>query len=296
MLKNLSDQVKGSIYICLSALVYATLPILTKFAYSTGLQPDNILLIRYIFTFIILSLYLRLVKRKSILNKSPLAIIQGILMITQGLLFFYALCYLSAGLAIVIFFSHPILVAVAALPLFKEKLNLNLVLGLLLAITGVGLISGLTSGAINLSPRGLLLIILCSVCYTIYSLIAQMNVSRISPLTLTNTFALIAIVVLFVLYRDFSFVYSLNLEQLTIGFAMAILNTVLSVVLFLKGVQKIGASRATLISTLEPVFTLLLAFLLLGEIFSPLELFGSLLVLISMFLAVSSQPRGTKHI
>lgn len=293
MLKNLSDQVKGSIYICLSALVYATLPILTKFAYSAGLQPDNILLIRYIFTFIILSLYLRLVKRKSILNKSPLAIIQGILMITQGLLFFYALCYLSAGLAIVIFFSHPILVAVAALPLFKEKLNLHLVLGLLLAITGVGLISGLTSGAINLSPRGLLLIILCSVCYTIYSLIAQMNVSRISPLTLTNTFALIAIVVL---YRDFSFVYSLNLEQLTIGFAMAILNTVLSVVLFLKGVQKIGASRATLISTLEPVFTLLLAFLLLGEIFSPLELFGSLLVLISMFLAVSSQPRGTKHI
>jgi len=118
----------------------------------------------------------------TVLSKSPLVIIQGIILITGGLAFFYSLRYLSAGLTSVIFFSHPALVAVLTLVIFKEKFEPRLFVGIFLAILGISLISGLGNSSMNISPPGLFFAILSSICYTIYSLTSQVNVSKISPL------------------------------------------------------------------------------------------------------------------
>jgi drug/metabolite transporter (DMT)-like permease len=91
-------------------------------------------------------------------------------------------------------------------------------------------------------------------------------------------------------YSDLGFIKHLTGQQILITITMAIMNTLMAVLFFLKGLQKIGASRATLISTAEPVFCLLMAFFILGETLTPLELLGSSLVFTSMLLAVYSRP------
>jgi drug/metabolite transporter (DMT)-like permease len=61
--------------------------------------------------------------------------------------------------------------------------------------------------------------------------------------------------------------------------ALIIVGTVLPVTLFLAGVGRVGPTAASLLSTLEPVFTLALGALVLGESLSPVQVLGGALVL-----------------
>lgn len=75
---------------------------------------------------------------------------------------------------------------------------------------------------------------------------------------------------------------------------MACLNTLMAVLFFLKGVKHIGATRATLISTAEPAFCIILAYIILGETLTATEFIGTGLVFVSMFLAVRPNKRADR--
>lgn len=291
-MNKLSDPLIGAIYIFISAFAYATQTVLGKFAFSAGLTPDSLLLLRYFFTAAFLTPYL-LFSKRAVIDKSPPVLLQAFLFAMEGLLFFYALQHLSASITVVVFFSHPVLVAITSSLIFKEKLHFHFIMGLVLAISGVTLVSGMVGGVVKISAMGLVLIMSASVVYTIYSLISQRNVRTVSPLTITNTLAVGSMIILLILFHDLSFLGSVSMDQLIIVLAMSILNTLVAVVFFLKGVEKIGASRATLLGTLEPVLAMLLAFSLLGDNLSRVQLIGAFLVFISIFLAV--YPSSSKH-
>lgn len=288
MLK-LNDTIKGAIYVFISAFMYATLPILTKLAYLHGLDPSSALFYRYLFAFIFILLYQKLLKRQAVISTSLLAIGQGILLITASLFYFNALKSLSAGIGSIIFFTHPILVALLAIFIYREGLGIKLVTGLLLALTGIVFISGVLGGSVVVAPAGLLLGVLASICYGLFVLAGQTNVAKSSPLSLTATFAMIGVIAIPILFfRDLHFLTDLTWPQVLICLGMALFNTVLSISFFLKGVGKIGASRASLISTLEPVLSIGLAIILLGEVFSRLEAAGIVLIMISIYFAITS--------
>ncbi len=287
MFRNGSDNLQGSAYILFSALMYATLPILVKIAYSAGLGPGNTLLLRYLFSFILLGGFIKLFRHGRLLSLSPLVIAQGICLVGSGLFYFFALETLPAGLATVIFFTHPVIVAILSLFVFKEKFAPRLFVGLALALGGISLISGLPGGEQALSGRGIVWVLLACLCYTFYSLIGQKTLADHEPLSITATLSLMAVILLIPVYHsELGFIQHLTGQQILVTLAMAVFNTLLAVLFFLKGVQKIGASRASLISTAEPVFCLLLAFIILRESLTPPELTGSVLVFTSMLLAV----------
>jgi drug/metabolite transporter (DMT)-like permease len=66
---------------------------------------------------------------------------------------------------------------------------------------------------------------------------------------------------------------------LTAVIGSAVVPTMIAISLFLAGLPRVGAARASLISTLELVVTVTLAILLLGDRFTLLEAFGGVLVL-----------------
>lgn len=290
LFRNLPDRISGAIYITVSAFLYASLPILAKLAYQVGLGPSTTLFLRYAFAFVILAIYLKMIRREPIFSRSILAIVQGVLLIGSGLVYFYALQYLSVALATVIFFSHPVLVAIMALAVYKEKFDFRLVVGLFLAVIGVYLVSDAGNSSLHISQTGLCLAVAACIIYALYTLVGQKNVNRSPPLALTATFSLIGMILIPTLSPHSVLLASLNGIQVLIVFIMSLFNTVLSVSFFLKGVQKIGASRASLISTVEPVITLLMAFLILGEVLTLKQILGSFLVLISIFLSISNPP------
>jgi len=58
---------------------------------------------------------------------------------------------------------------------------------------------------------------------------------------------------------------------------------------FLAGTRRIGAARASILSTVEPVYTIVLASILLGETLSPIQLVGGALVIAGVILAETSE-------
>jgi drug/metabolite transporter (DMT)-like permease len=277
---------KGAIYIITAAFLYALLPILAKVGYSVGLDPGSTLLLRYAFTVVLLFTAMFIMGQREVLWFSPAVIIQGIVFIGSGILYFMALQTLSAGLTSVIFFIHPVFVALLSILIFKEKFDPFLTIGICLVVFGIILISGLGKGAPP-DLQGILLAFLSCLGYGAYSLIGQHTLGKHQPLSIAFTISLISMVVLLVVFHNhIPNLVNITAAQLGLTVAMAFFTNLGAVVLFLKGLQKIGASRATLLGSLEPFFTLLMAFAVLGERFDKFEVWGSSLILVGMFLAV----------
>ncbi|MGE5453996.1 MAG: DMT family transporter [Methylocystaceae bacterium] len=289
MANNISNRITGFVFLILSAAFYSTMPILSKFMYQTGLSPISALLLRYFFSLVILVVYLALIKRQPVFTRSPYAIIQGLLFVLGSLLYFYALKYLPAGLTTSIFYMYPAIVSVMAIVIYHERLALRQVLALILALAGIIIISGLLGESTHrLSPLGVMLVIGSCICYSGYTLLGQKTINQASALSLTVTMSLCGFVILALVFpSELLIVTHITLEQTALGVTMAVLNTILSVFCFLKGLAIVGASRASLVSTAEPAFSLLFAFILLGEIISPWQGFGVLLVLISTTIAIN---------
>ncbi len=281
-----SKDFKGSVYILISALMYATLPVLVKLAYAQGLTPGNALFLRYLFSFLLLAVLLKGIRRKRVLTVSPLVVAQGIFLTAGGLLYFMALQFLPAGLTTVIFFVHPVLVAILSILIYREPFIPRVFLGLALALTGVYLLAGYNDSALASSP-GIIYALLSCLCYALYSLIGQKTLADGEPLSITATLSLVAVIMIAPLSpSDTGIILHLTWQQLLITLMMAGFNTLMAVLFFLKGLQQIGATRATLLSTTEPAFCIILAYLVLGETLAMREIAGAMLVFASMFLAL----------
>jgi drug/metabolite transporter (DMT)-like permease len=99
--------------------------------------------------------------------------------------------------------------------------------------------------------------------------------------------------ILFILISPISLYRGITAPMTMLGgiVILTIFTWVIPYFLILKGIEAIGASRASLISSLEIIFTLALAFLLLNERLSPMQAIGAALVIGSVFVL----PRGSKE-
>jgi len=69
-----------------------------------------------------------------------------------------------------------------------------------------------------------------------------------------------------------------------VGFGTAILCTVIPLFCYQKGLSLLGASRASILSTMEPAITIVLAGLILGETLTSSQLLGGLLIICGVLL------------
>ncbi len=77
---------------------------------------------------------------------------------------------------------------------------------------------------------------------------------------------------------------------------IAVFATAVAIQAFYAGVSRLGAARAALVSTLEPVFTVSLAVLLLGERLAPLQVLGGALVVAAVLLAQTGRPASIEAV
>ena len=77
--------------------------------------------------------------------------------------------------------------------------------------------------------------------------------------------------------------------------ALACISTVAAVVLFFAGLRRVGPSAASILSTLEPVVTVALAFAVFGESLAPAQLAGGALVLAAVLAVRIKRRRSARH-
>jgi drug/metabolite transporter (DMT)-like permease len=179
---------------------------------------------------------------------------------------------------------HPALVAVLAMLFLHERMNTVKVLALLVALVGMTLTvaPALTDGGTGTFPRlplGIAFGVAAAAIYSVYIVVGTRLTGRVAPLTL-STIVVASAAVVFVVAATLK---GPLLPRSAAGWAavagIALVSTVAAITLFFAGLARIGPTRASTLSTIEPVFTIVLAAALLGEPIGTVQAIGGVLIL-----------------
>jgi drug/metabolite transporter (DMT)-like permease len=200
----------------------------------------------------------------------------------------------GAAIATVLVYSSPAFTAVLARWLLQEQLGWIKVVAVTLCIGGCVLVSGLLDGAAwQVNGLGIVTGVLSGLAYAIYSLMgrsaARWGMNPWTTLLYTFGFATVFLLVFNLLPAGWLPGAATNTAELLwrgtpatgwmILIALAAGPTLLGFGLYNVSLSLLPSSVANLILTLEPAFTALLAFALLGERFTGLQVGGGLMVL-----------------
>lgn len=199
--------------------------------------------------------------------------------------YFAALERIDASLLALILYTYPAMVAGAALAIGRERLNGRKVAALLLASSGLVLVlAGAGAGALD--PLGAALGLGAAMVYTTYILVSERVVARVRPPVLAAIVCTGAAASLLVGTTLLGELRPADLTAAGWGWlaCLAVISTVGAVSLFFAGLDRVGPTAASILSTVEPVVTVLLAFLVFGEVLGAVQLAGGALVLAAVLV------------
>ncbi len=200
-----------------------------------------------------------------------------------SLLDFLGLQYISAGLERLIIFLYPTFVV-----LFTAVINRHQAIALALSYAGMVLVFIDNKAAMTASGLclGSALVLASAIAFAFFLMGSGMMVKRIGSTRFTAysmTVACVATGLHFVLQHGVKML-DLPIPVYSLALIMAIFSTVLPAFLMNAGIKRIGAGSAAVLSSIGPIGTLALAFLLLGEALTLAQLAGTVLVLIGVYV------------
>ncbi|MEF8856691.1 MAG: DMT family transporter [Haloplanus sp.] len=208
-----------------------------------------------------------------------LGLVYGLMSIT----YFESLAWLSAGIATLVLFTYPVQVTLVSALTLDEPITVPKALALLAALGGVALVAG---GGTAFGLPGLALVGVASLAYTAYSTGSRVMVETVPPLV-HAAYVFLGVTAAVLLYGGGTGTLSMPATpaQWRLIAGITVVGTLLPMILFTAGLARIPASTASIVSTSEPLTTVVLGVLLLGEPFTPAIAVGGASVLASVVLA-----------
>jgi drug/metabolite transporter (DMT)-like permease len=209
---------------------------------------------------------------------------------------FYALTIIDASVERPLLFAYPIFVVVITMLITQQPPSRRVLLALLLTTLGVVLVTGALNATLSISEwSGMAWILFCSLSIAIYTLISGDLTQRMGSglFTLTAmTAAAACMAIHFQIFRGWENIALSHSAWWTL-LGLVVFSTVLPLFLMAEGVRRVGASRASLISTLGPPATAIMAQEMTGEVLAPAQWLGIALVLIGvMALEIRNSRRA----
>jgi len=204
--------------------------------------------------------------------------------------FFSGLNYIEAGRASLIIALNPMAITVGAVFLFGERLSLLQCAGLVISLFGAFLVISNGNPAVLFSGgfgRGEIAIIGCVFSWAAYSLIGRFVLKSMSPLSAVFYSALFGALMLFpaTLVDDAPLgIYSYSTTDWISLLFLGILGTAAGFSLYYQAIRKIGSARSSVFINLVPLFSLLLAWLFLGETVNISVLVGGTILMLGVYL------------
>lgn len=280
--------------ILVAAAGFGTLAIFGKFAEDVGLNTTTLLTFRFLIATIAIWTGLVLWRRARLLptSKRRTAIALGLVYAAFSALFFWGLLFIPAGIAGLAFYTYPIYVYVIAVLFLDELLTRRKLGALVLALSGVGFIVG--GDAAGVDVFGVALVLGAALGYAIYITGNSAALDSIEADLLAGT-AMLATTVAWVVFGGVSgrlFVPT-GTDQWLVILGIAIVGTAVPIFLYVSGLDRIPASNASVLSTVEPVVTVLLGIALLGEQVTVVLAVGGILILGGVGLIQSELGSGS---
>ncbi len=221
--------------------------------------------------------------------------VQALLFFLSAILYFFAIERMSAGVATVIFYLYPVVVAVLSLFVFHERLSAPTAIALGIAVGGLLLVSGVIESVLVIDMVGIALAVAASLAFAVYTVLIQKMGRTESPFTITFTLSWMSLLASCLLFApSVPTMFHLSVEQIVLGCLTALFNTILGSALYIMAVKKIGATKTSLIGISETPFSLLFAYLILGETLTALQGIGAVLIVVAIVIVTVVPAKKVK--
>jgi drug/metabolite transporter (DMT)-like permease len=281
----------GIAFTLASGLCFGTMPIFARFAYRDGVGIPTLLLLR--FTMAAACLWILMVRKGLPVPRGRwLAVLVGMGALGyagQAFCYFTAITMASVGLVSLLLYLYPALVAILGWAVLHHRLNGLQAGAVAIALAGSALTIGRAGDGTFL---GILLGVMAALIYSCYILIGSRIPAAISPTASTAVITTAAAAT----YAGATAARGLQLPASATGWwavaGVAVVCTVMAILFFFEGLERVGPVRASVYSTVEPACTLALAAALLGEPVSAARILGGALIVGAVVLLAREELRA----
>ena len=286
----MNAKAKGYILGSIAAASYGMNPLFALPLYKAGMDPDSVLFFRYLFAIPLLGIMIKARGRSFKIQRKetfPL-IIMGLLVALSSLTLFLSYNYMAAGIASTLLFVYPIMVALIMAMVFKEKLALQTIVCMLLALGGIGLLYKSEDGS-TLSLIGTMLVFASSLSYAIYIVgINQTSLKNVATLKVTF-YVLLFGLSLFVARLLYSGVLNTPDQWYLWAnlLALAVFPTAISFLCTTGAIQYIGSTPTAILGALEPVTAIFFGIAVFGESLTVRESFGLVMIIVAVTFVIA---------
>ena len=296
----------GYAMVMIAATLWAVNGAVSKVILTSGLSSLRLAEARSAGAFVVLAAVLAAV-RPAALRLRPREVPYLVLFGAGGLAFvqlfyFLALHRLAIGIALLIEYLAPVLVALWARFVLRQPVRKRIWAALALAVAGLALVVEIWSG-LSLDAAGVGAALAGAGCYALYLLLAEHGVGERDPVSLVCFGFLFATLLWSCLQPWWSFpggivgadvslrghLSSLHVPVWSLMAWMVVLGTVVPFALLVASLRHIPATRAAIVAMLEPVVATVVAYAWLGESLTTIQLAGGFVVLAAIFLAQSAR-------
>lgn len=278
----------GVVLVFLSALGFGLMPILALYAYQGGVNVPTLLFLRFSIAAVCFFAFLRHrqirwhISRRVLIS---LFLLGTVLYALQSTFYFSAVRYIPASLVALILYLYPVLVALLASRVEKEPLTVGKLGSAILALAGIGVVLG--APVEKADVFGMLLAFGAALVYSVYITLGRQVVIELPAIVTSafvSAFAAMSFLVFGLANQSLNFAFAATAWAAVMG--VVGFSTLLAMAAFFAGIERLGASRASILSTVEPLFTIGFSALLLGESISAIQALGAAMVLAAAIWAI----------
>lgn len=285
----------ATLFVLLSALCFGAISTLVLVSTSSGAPLFTTLALRYFVAAAILMPYLVVRHTRNPLFTRDRAVRVGLAGgIFQALIAgitLTALHWISAATLGFLFYTYPAWVAFFAVVRHTESLDRTKLIALVLSLSGIAFIVG-SPGAGSINPIGLALALGGAVLYALYLPFIRKLQGDLPPSAAAACVTTVASVIFVIIATTRGeFTLALPAKSWEAIVTLGLVCTVLAFVVFLRGLKMLGPVRTSIISTIEPFFTAVLAFIVLGQPLTGRTMIGGVLIALAVLLL---QVGGTR--
>lgn len=282
----MDDARVGALFVFCSAAGFATLGIFGTVAGDVGLSIPTVLFFRFTLATVLVWAILGVRGRLKLLRGRNLLI--GIALGAFGYaamsgLYFLGLEFMTAGMVGIILYTYPVFVLVLAAAFLNESIGRRSVAALAVTLSGIVLITGANPAAAD--PRGVGIMLLGALIYASYITVSRTTLEDVAaPILTAHVLPAAAVTFLVIGLGTDSLAMPSGAVAWGSVLGIAVFATAVPIFTFFAGLSRIGAGPAAILSTVEPVITVVLGAIFLAEPVSAVVVGGGSLVLLGVVL------------
>jgi len=282
-------QITGILLILASAACFGSMALFAHWTYAESVTPGTLLFLRFGTGALLIGAWLHrqgipLPRGRALAGYAFL----GVLYAAMAWSFFSALQYASSGLVALLLYTYPLFVALIAAFLGFERLGRTELVAI--GIAAGGLLLALGGDTASSRPLGITLGLAAGLIYAVYILVGSRLGDDTHPLAAAFVVLLSGATCHGIAGSVGGFAFPTSDSGWLAALAIGVFGAALAIPAFFAGLSRIGPTRASVLSTLEPVVTIVLGVLVLDERLGGTQWLGGLAVLAAALLLVRRPP------